>query len=63
MNSTALSTRFSKALRPWFGRDPFDDLQQEIDSLLSRFKTDGNGDWPAALISPPVDLSEKDDAI
>lgn len=59
--STSLSTRVSQALRPWFTHDPFESLQQEIDGLINRFKTEGNGDWQAAL--PSVDLSEKDDSI
>jgi HSP20 family protein len=61
--STALSTRVSQALSPLFGRDPFTSLQQEMDDLLSRFKTDWNGDWPPVVISPSVDLSETDDTV
>lgn len=61
--TTALSTRLSQSLSPLFGRDPFASLQQEMDQLLSRFKTDWNGDWPAGVIAPSVDLSETDDAL
>jgi HSP20 family protein len=62
--STSLSTRFSQALRPLFTRDPFESLQQEIDSLFDRLRTDGNGGGlTEAMISPLVDLSEKDDSI
>lgn len=60
--STALSTRFSQALRPLFGRDPFQSLQQEMDDLLSRFKADFNGDAPLAEINPSLDFSETDEA-
>ncbi|MEX2185503.1 MAG: hypothetical protein WD875_01860 [Pirellulales bacterium] len=42
--TTALSTRVSKALSPLFRRDPFANLQREMDDLMSRFKTDWNGD-------------------
>jgi HSP20 family protein len=58
-----LSTRFSQALRPLLTRDPFENLQQEIEGLITRFKADGNGDWPASMITPSVDLAEKDDSI
>ncbi|MEQ1829566.1 MAG: Hsp20/alpha crystallin family protein, partial [Pirellula sp.] len=61
--STSLSTRVSQALRPLFARDPFENLQQEIDSLFDRMRTNGNGDLSTGLISPLVDVSEKDDAI
>lgn len=61
--TTALSTRASRALQPWFSRDPFVNLQQEMDDLLSRFQTDRNGDSPLALVSPSVDLSETDDSL
>lgn len=61
--ANALSTRVSRALQPWFGRDPFVNLQQEMDDLLSRFRADINGDSPLALISPSVDLSETDDSL
>lgn len=61
--TTALSTRASRALQPWFSRDPFVSLQQEMDDLLSRFQTDRNGDSPLALVSPSVDLSETDDSL
>jgi HSP20 family protein len=61
--TAALSTRVSQALSPLFGRDPFTGLQHDMEELLSRFKTDWNGDWPTGAISPSVDLSETDDAL
>lgn len=61
--STGLSTRVSQALSPLFSRDPFANLQQEMDDLLSRFKLDWNGDGPLAVVSPSVDLSETDDSL
>lgn len=61
--TTDLSTRVSRALRPWFGRDPFTNLQQEMDALLSRFETGWNGDSTLAGVSPSVDLSESDDSL
>lgn len=61
--TTKLSTRVPKALQRFFGSDPFEDLQREIDSLFDRFKTNGNGELTETLISPLVDLSEKDDSI
>lgn len=61
--STALSTRVSQALSPLFGRDPIASLQQEMDELLSRFKSDWNGNGLPAVISPSVDLSETDDSL
>lgn len=61
--TTALTPRVSQALSPLFARDPFAGFQQEMDNLLSRFKTDWNGDWPTVVISPAVDLSETDEAL
>lgn len=61
--TTDLSTRVSRALRPWFGRDPFTDLQQEMDALLSRFEAGWNGDSTLAVVSPSVDLSETDGSL
>lgn len=63
--TTSLSTRVSQALRPLLARDPFDGFQKEMDDLLSRFKADWGGDWPASTltISPSVDLSETDDSL
>lgn len=61
--STDLSTRVSRALRPWFGRDPFTNLQQEMDTLMRRFEADWNGDSSLAVVSPSVDLSETSDSV
>jgi hypothetical protein len=52
--TTALSTRASRALQPWFDRDFFASLQQEMDDLLSRFQADWNGGWaPNGVRSAP----------
>jgi len=60
--STALSTRVSQALRPLFNRDPFGNLQQEMDDLLSRFQLDRNGNGSVAEVVPSLDFSETDEA-
>ncbi|MEY2726153.1 MAG: Spore protein [Planctomycetota bacterium] len=60
---TALLPRFTQALTPFFSRDPFAGIQQEMDDLWSRFRLESNGDWHPAAIAPSVDLSESDDAI
>lgn len=62
--TTALSTRASQALSPWFNRDPFALLQQEMDDLLTQFRTAGAGNGATlAVLSPAVDVSETNDAI
>lgn len=61
--STALTNRVSRALRPLFTRDPFAGFQKEMDDLMTRFRADWNGDWPAEMTIPSVDLSETDDAL
>jgi HSP20 family protein len=60
---TALLPRFTQALTPFFSRDPFAGIQQEMDELWSRFRLESNGDWQATAIAPSVDLSESDEAI
>jgi HSP20 family protein len=61
--TTALSTRASRALQPWFDRDLLASLQEEMDDLLSRFRADWNGGWALMAASPPIDLSETDDSL
>lgn len=67
--TTALSTRPSRALQSLFGRDPFAGFQEEMENLMSRFRGDWNGDWPAAVLAPStvfapsIDLEETDDAL
>lgn len=63
--TTALTSRVSQALSPFFTRDPFAGFQKEMDDLLSRFQADftGNGNGLAAVISPSVDLSETAEAL
>jgi len=57
-----LATRAPHAFRPFFGQDPYSSFQQDMDHLLSRFKTDWGNDWSTDL-SPMVDVSETDDAL
>jgi HSP20 family protein len=61
--STALSTRFSRALQPLFGGDPFTGLQKEMDDLMSRFQADWSGERMPSMTIPSADLSETDDAL
>ncbi|MDP1562193.1 MAG: Hsp20/alpha crystallin family protein [Pirellulaceae bacterium] len=61
--TTTLTNRVSQALSPLFSRDPFTSLQQEMEDVLSRFKTDWNGGSTLAVISPSVDLSETADSL
>lgn len=48
---------------PSFYRSPLVDLQQEIDQLVSRFKSDWNGDISQEMLMPSLDLSETDDSL
>jgi len=61
--TTTLSTRVSRALQPWLGRQSFAAPPQQIDDLLGRFQTDGIVDRPLAIASRSVDLSETADAV
>jgi HSP20 family protein len=56
-----------KSLLPWRrgelarGRDPFVDLQREMNNLIERFFSDSQtGAWPAGAFAPEVDISEND---
>lgn len=61
--SNALTKRVSRALRPFFARDPFSGFQKEMDDLMSRIQADWDGNGLAELTAPSVDLSETDDAL
>ena len=54
-------TRASRGLRPFFGRDAFVSLREEMDDLMSRFFSDWGGDWLSRDFVPPLDLSETDE--
>ena len=61
--SSAIATRPYRALRSLMNVDPFENLQQEVNSLLGRFRGDQNGDWPEGALLPSVDLCETGDAV
>jgi len=59
MTTSLVPNRAARALRTWFGRDPFRELQTEMDNMLSAF----SGRWTggrdlAEPWSPLMDLSE-----
>lgn len=61
--TTAMSTRFSRAMQPLFGGDPFAGLQKEMDDLLNQFQAGWSGDRLPAVTIPSLDLSETDNAL
>jgi HSP20 family protein len=64
MPTTSLPTRISRGLEPFFRRDPFRALQQEMDEMLSRFSYDWNGgELLTQAAAPSLDLSETDNAL
>lgn len=60
--ATSLIPRLSRALSPFFDRNPFSALEEELDDLLNRYRSEWNGDGSMAVIAPPLDLSETEDA-
>ncbi len=56
--SKSLPARTSQGLTSWFGRDPFTTLREEMNDMLSRFSTDGDGGWLTGERIPSLDLSE-----
>jgi len=58
-----LPPKTSRGLSPWFSREPFRTLQEEMDDLISRFSADWNGEPFAGMTAPSVDLSETDEAL
>lgn len=61
--SKSLSTQSPKTPAPWFGRDTFASLREEMNDLLSRFSTDTGAGWLSAEQIPSLDLSETDGAV
>jgi HSP20 family protein len=61
--TTTLPARTSWGLRPFFSRDPFRALQDEMDDLIGQFETEWNGDLPSRVTAPSLDLSETDDSL
>ncbi len=61
--TTSLPTRPSRGLSNWFDREPFSSLREEMNELLSRFSTEGNGGWITAERTPSLDLAETDGEI
>jgi HSP20 family protein len=62
MTETTAPGPVLRGLRPFFGRDPFTALRQEMDDLLSRFSSNGIENWFGAM-APSVDLSETNEAL
>ena len=61
--TTTLPSRIARTLQPWMGRDPFLSLRDEMDSLLSRFSAEMDGEWVAGVLNPSLDLSETPEAV
>jgi HSP20 family protein len=61
--TTTLPTRTSRTLRPFFSRDPFRALHEEMDDLIAQFKTEWNGEQLPRLTTPSLDLSETDNTL
>ena len=53
-----LSTPRSRSLSPWFRHGSLSTLRQEFDDLLGQLWEDGGNGWGAALLAPPLDLTE-----
>jgi HSP20 family protein len=60
--ATSLTPRRSNGLTPFFGRDPWNMLREEMNDLRSRFFGDDEG-WLAGGNLPSVDLSETENAV
>jgi HSP20 family protein len=60
--ATSLIPRRSNGLTPFFGRDPWNVLRDEMNELRTRFFGDDEG-WLAGGTLPSVDLSETDTAV
>jgi len=55
-----LPTRPSRGMTSWFGREPFQSLREEMNDLLSRFTSEGDGNWLIGEGIPSLDLAETD---
>jgi len=62
MTTALVPNRAARALRSWFGRDPFfRDLETEMDHMLGRFSDRWLGaDGMPEMWNPSLDLSETD---
>lgn len=56
------STREPRSLG-LFEAAPFRALRQELDDVMSRFLSDGNGNWLSEVSAPSTDVSETDEAV
>lgn len=60
--TTTLPARTSRALSPFFTRDPFRSLQDDLESLLTQFEGEFNGGSTLRVAAPSLDLVETDKA-
>jgi HSP20 family protein len=60
--ATSLTPRRSNGLTPFFARDPWNMLREEMSDLRSRFFGDDEG-WLTGGNLPSVDLSETENAV
>lgn len=60
--ATSLTPRRQNGLTPFFGRDPWNMLRDEMSDLRTRFFGDDEG-WPAGGTLPSIDLSETENAV
>ncbi len=63
MSASTSPARVSSGLRPFFGRDMWSALRQEIDDVLGRFPFDGAEGWLAGPKAPSLDLSETNESL
>lgn len=61
--SVMLPTRLKETFGSLRHNDPFQVLQQEMDSLLNRFSEDWGTEWLARPFAPCADVSETADAL
>lgn len=58
MTTSLVPNRAARALKSWFGRDPFPEMQADMDSMLSLLSGRWNGMAPVEGFSPSLNLSE-----
>ena len=61
--ATSLTTRRPGGLAPFWGRDPFGMLRDEMSDLRSRLFGEEDGGWLAGAAAPSLDLAETDNAV
>lgn len=61
--SKSPSKQPSRSMTPFFGRDAFRSLKDEMDDLLTRFTPDWETPWLSREFSPSLDLSETAEAL